>query len=601
MDVDEMTPGQILADANVADFIGQLGLSIAEAQKALDENSVNQISEFIEPRASLGNRSLLDLGLSPAFYHYQHADISCALQINLRVEKDLSVGVNLEGSFNDNQTSDNSSDEASSSSSSGTSERTQTRTAQVEIQSASVGQLTINGTNFPLTGADPLARIRNLQRAVSDNMSTGVQRLLYSITPLDFNITSDAPSEKVRTGLNTIAFIGGGFDRGVLKVASNEGTTYVLNDENAVVAEASTSDLADYAARVKDLIEAKNYDTILLAPNDSIQRFHFETGSQYLRSFVHDSGPQNVDLENRLQFLASLINELGIEVEVEGFADAQQFRRRTETESDALNTELGLNRAKEVERRLLANGVASGKITPMSSGDNAAEENVRNNGGDVDDINFRKVEIRVKNRTAFWLIVKSRSGGPNLETISPDFRANPQTAGNGFIYLYKPTALELSGKKVTIRGVDFTISGASGGGFASGSPAAHAFNLSKRIHDNTQVDFTSSAEQNIVTVFKKDQPFQLSLATAETRNIQMTSTEGIEIKTQFSRTQSQSASTQNTGNRTVAVGATVDVRFSRQFESNITGNSSISARLVSIPAPPQFLETIRDFLNGDGG
>ncbi len=35
---------------------------------------MNQIAEFVEPREGLGGRSLLDLGLSPAFYHFQHAD-----------------------------------------------------------------------------------------------------------------------------------------------------------------------------------------------------------------------------------------------------------------------------------------------------------------------------------------------------------------------------------------------------------------------------------------------------------------------------------------------------------------------------------------------
>ena len=159
----------------------------------------------------------------------------------------------------------------------------------------------------------------------------------------------------------------------------------------------------------------------------------------------------------------------------------------------------------------------------------------------------------------------------------------------------------MTGTKVTIDGTDFSISGAAGGGFANGAPSSHAFNLSQLINGNAAVDFTSSAEESIVTIFGKTQPFQLILATTETRSINMQSTEGIEITSQFTRARSQSASQQNTGNRTVAIGASLDVRFSRQFESNITGNSSISARLVSIPAPPQFLETIREFLQSDGG
>ncbi|HMU67197.1 MAG TPA: hypothetical protein PKE57_08630, partial [Cellvibrionaceae bacterium] len=99
---DGLTPGQVLADASVAEFIKSLGIGIAEAQRALDENSVQQIAEFIEPREGLGGKTLLDLGLSPAFYHYQHADITCSMQLSLRVQKDLSLGLNLNGSFSDN-------------------------------------------------------------------------------------------------------------------------------------------------------------------------------------------------------------------------------------------------------------------------------------------------------------------------------------------------------------------------------------------------------------------------------------------------------------------------------------------------------------------
>ncbi len=35
--------------------------------------------------------------------------------------------------------------------------------------------------------------------------------------------------------------------------------------------------------------------------------------------------------------------------------------------------------------------------------------------------------------------------------------------------------------------------------------------------------------------------------------------------------------------------------MSRQFNMQVTGNSTISARLVSIPAPVEFLEQIRAF------
>lgn len=106
----------------------------------------------------------------------------------------------------------------------------------------------------------------------------------------------------------------------------------------------------------------------------------------------------------------------------------------------------------------------------------------------------------------------------------------------------------------------------------------------------------------MVTVFGKTAPFTLTLVTAESRQIELSGRDGVSVTSAFTRRTTTSATRQNTGNRTVAIGASVDVRYGRQFEMNVTGNSSISARLVSIPAPPQFLETIKDFLDtGSGG
>ena len=83
--IEKMTPGQILADASVAEFIKAMGLSIADAQKALDLNSLAQVGEYVEPRPGLGGKSLLQLGLSPPFYHYQHADLTVSMQLTMKV------------------------------------------------------------------------------------------------------------------------------------------------------------------------------------------------------------------------------------------------------------------------------------------------------------------------------------------------------------------------------------------------------------------------------------------------------------------------------------------------------------------------------------
>ena len=591
VDYDGMSPGQVLADASVAEFIKNLGLGIAEAQKALDDNSVEQIAEFIEPREGLGGKTLLDLGLSPAFYHYQHADLTCSLQLSLRVEKDLSLGLNLSGSLNDTSTSSDDSSSSETSTESGTSTRSETRQASLEVTSASAGTLNVGGQPFALTGATPGERIRNLQGALTGNSSSGIARVLYQLRPSTLTITTDAAPEKVQVTANTVAFLSGGFDRAFVRVGTDTDTTYNLDNDPAAVVSNTTAQgsLAAYATHVELDIRAQGYNTLDIAPGEPISTIKFETGEHTVPA------ANQASVSNNLMNIAQAMRQMNFPITIEGFTDRQRYANRAR--SDELNRQLGDNRAREIQNILIANGAPPGLITMTPSRGEAEAETAGDSEGQ-DNEDFRKVDIKTPGRTHHWILVQGRSGGPNLEAVTPNMVGN-SSDDNGFIYLYKPTALGLSGKKVTIETIDFPLRGAAVAGFASGDPEAYAKNLADDINANGSANLQATNAGNVVTVTKDGDSFNLTLVTAEQREISLSGTSGITVTTQFSRTRSSSQTRQNTGNRTVAVGASLDVRYSRQFEMNVTGNSSISARLVSIPAPPQFLETIRDFLNQD--
>lgn len=596
-DIEDMTPGQVLAEASVADFIKALGLSIAEAQKALDENSVNQMGEFITPRDALGGKSLLDIGLMPAFYHYQHADITCSMQLSLRVEKNIGVGVNIGGSFEDTTTSESTDERSTETTSSGSSERTSERTAQVEVQSSSTGALTIGGRAFQLSGADPLARIRALQDAVTADPATGVPRLLYDPAPRTFTITTDADPDKVHTTSNTVAFLGMESDYAIIQIDTNAATDYVFNG-SITVGTTPQADLSAYATHVDGLVTAQGYDTFLAAPSEPLMRVNFRTGRDHFEEFQIGGTRYNDGDRDRLRLIANLSNTRNLPITVTGHADAQQYPGGRPV-SDVQNQELSERRARTIRDMLVRYGADPGRITVAGRGATEANDDVAR-GGSRDNVDFRRVDINIGSRS-HWLRVRSTTAAQNMTGIAPDQRASGST-GNGFIYLESARALSLSGKKCTIDGTDFPFSGAAGGGHGSGSAEAYAENLKNAINGNASVDYEASAEGNVVTVFGKTAPFTLTLVTAESRQIELSGRDGVSVTSAFTRRTTTSATRQNTGNRTVAIGASVDVRYGRQFEMNVTGNSSISARLVSIPAPPQFLETIKDFLDtGSGG
>lgn len=174
-DVTELTPGQVLADAEIAEFIKAMGLGIAEAQRALDENSVNQIPIFTQAQPGLGGRSLLDLGLSPAFYHFQSADMSVSLNISLRIQKNTGFDLGLNFGLNDAKTTTSANSDTKTETSSGTTSDTQHREARLNVKVTTDGALKVGGTDFQLAGDNPLARIRNLGTQLRSTESTGVK------------------------------------------------------------------------------------------------------------------------------------------------------------------------------------------------------------------------------------------------------------------------------------------------------------------------------------------------------------------------------------------------------------------------------------------
>ncbi|ATG50807.1 hypothetical protein CFK38_04155 [Brachybacterium vulturis] len=593
-DLQSMTPGQILADASVADFITALGLGIAEAQTALDTNSVNQLPEFVRPLEALGGKSLLDLGLSPAFYHYQHADLSCSLQLTLKVGENLSVGVGLTGSFGSDGTSTSSEESAESETESGTSSSSSTRRAELEVRSSSTGSLSVGGRSFPLTGDDPLARIRELQDAVTSDPAAGVPRLLYAPPRDSFEISTDAPEDAVVTTDRTVAVLGGGFARGMIRIDTDEDTAYRLHD-TLTISTTAQGDLEAYAAHVAAEIDADpDFEATAYAPGTPIERVFFPTSRHHLAQFTAEGEPRNEGLRSTLEGIARMCRDSGITLRVTGHTDRQRFAGRDQDTSDDLNEALGLRRAQEVEDALVAYGAPADRIEVESVG---VRETPR--GEPRDRVRWRCVDIEF-DPPFHCVIVKATSATASLSGVTPDDLTAPISTGNAWFHLLAPRELSLSESSVTIDGTEFAFSGAPGGGAASGTAGAFAHNLATSITANTAVDFTASADANVVTVYRKSSPFTLTLYTVEEREMSISGTEGVTVTREFTRTSSSSSESTDSSNSTVAFGATVDVRYSRQYETTITGNSSITARLVSIPAPPQFLEAIQDFLSQEG-
>ncbi len=95
-----MSPGDALMDAPIADMIQKLGLSIAEAQLRLDQVGVQVATLLSDAKVDFKNdagetttKSLLELGFIPSFYQFTETEIEVKLTIQLKVEE----GIDVEG------------------------------------------------------------------------------------------------------------------------------------------------------------------------------------------------------------------------------------------------------------------------------------------------------------------------------------------------------------------------------------------------------------------------------------------------------------------------------------------------------------------------
>ena len=571
-DLVDKTPGEILADSSVANFISELGLGIAAAQTALDDNTIRQIEAFTTRRDDLGGRSLLDLGLSPTFYHYQHADISCSMQLRMQVGRSDEFGFGVKADYSNTESSKDSTENTQTSSE--TSSRSESKSAQMIMRADSTAALVLsNGKSFTPTGDNPLAKLANLRTQLAAGDS-GIDTLIEHAPSSQPNITLKNPTQKVVVKSPTIAFLSPDYDNAAIRITTNHSTDFVVNNSLTI----DTTDqptLQDYANHVKDAFIAKGFQAILLAPAPRCDAGDitpkYDTGISELRP----------DDAAKMAKFADILKGTGLRAELEGFTDKRGAKAR--------NIALGNARAEKVRDFLIGQGVASSQLTLISSR-GEAQHNTDVPNGPEDNQDYRKTAITLLNLDYYLLTV---GNGPDFVSadIAPNDIGSASQSGNAYVALYDnvPLSGELTGNGVTVEGSYFAFSGTANGA-SSGAAVSYANNLARDI--NNAPNLSAWAKGNLVQVAKGQDNFNIQLFTTDSRELQIVTSSAFTVTEQFSKTTRLVESKSKDSNRTVAVGVSIDGRFSRQFNLDVTGNSTISARLVSVPAPPEFLEQI---------
>lgn len=565
---DGMTPGQVLADASVAEFIKELGLGIAKAQKELDDNSVRQMQAFTEIHDGLGERSLLELGLMPAFYHYQHADVSVSLQLRLEVGKRDEFGFSASASLGDTRQQSASASASQSESESGT--RVETRQARLEYRADATGTLSVNGTQVVPAGQAPRVRLGSLRDQLVGGQ--GVEALVYSPPETTLAISSDAPVDQVMTTPRSVAFTFTATANGLIAIRDNADTDYVLNS-GTTVSTSAQADLEAYAEHVKAQVDATGGFTTTLHPpyQAGEPRFgvYFDTGEAEFRS---------EDDRRSLTELARAFAATGTRVRLEGMTDRQGSAQK--------NLELGSERGRFVKQFLIANGVSESQIDLVDSrGEGRADDAGEDDG--VPNQQWRATTIATPERDYYWLSLRS-GGSAVLDGVAPDLQGGGD--GNGFVFLWQPASPDLTAFSVTVEGQAFGLNGAAVAGHADNAAEAYAHHLAAAL--NATGSLRANQLGHVVEVMRASDTYEVKLFSATSEQLELTGSEGLTVTQQFSRSRSRQVESREGSSTAVAIGVSVDKRESRQFNMAVTGNSQISARLASVPAPELFVEAI---------
>jgi hypothetical protein len=83
-----------ITNAPLPQMIEKMGLSIAQAQKALDMNSIAMLAELAESSVTVGDKdtNLLMLGFVPSFYAFTEASFEAKLDFTIAESETFSIG-----------------------------------------------------------------------------------------------------------------------------------------------------------------------------------------------------------------------------------------------------------------------------------------------------------------------------------------------------------------------------------------------------------------------------------------------------------------------------------------------------------------------------
>jgi len=600
-DINTLDQGaKILQNVDVSSMVTALALGIATAQERLDNNSISQLIRLSE--TEVAGKSLLEFGFQPAFYAFDHADISASINLKMALKEETEVDFSVAVDYQKNTTFDKDF----------FNQLKRSRNKSLSRYSKTEKDISLEAKHSKEVGINEKSLIIHREQGSYSKVEKAKEQMRDAATGL--RVDSVIEDQKIlRENTSNAVFI-----------AKQEGYVvitepYIHNDVEGLLKMGSDTDEdppdeveITLAADTK-FIKEEDFKTTLKnarTTNDTGDVVGINAGGIHRSNvrkeweFFFDWDVYNIDYsystrikqeglnEDDVTKLAMLLkNDATLNITITGYTDGSG---NTTKENADYNNALGKKRANAL-RNELSN--KAGMVLPEERVRVDTKGEALANGSSAKDPNIRKVKIGFPAAASDYILF---NGGKITMDATPK---TPDAWGNHFVYVEEGNTAENSGLDIKFNydGKDYVLRDSAKNELSSLTNNKGVYEelyLEKvnetyyALHKKNKVNYFVHTGQNT--------EIDVTVANKASADIDKETTKIYVGETTNDLTKLKKSSKDFKGDRSLAISGSLDVRSARQFGMSIEGNASVSARMISIP-PPIGLENYIQSLTGNAG
>lgn len=589
----------VLQQVDVSDIFKNLALGIAEAQQKLDDNSIAQAIKLAETQ--INGVSLLELGFAPVFYGFQYADISASINLKMGLKESMEFGFGLDLRIaNTKGYAETDHQFLSENSYSETSEEYKT-TRDVSFRAKEKKAIKINNTFVKQSESlNAKSRVEKFKHDIVNEASVDQvyeeihSRKLTNNQSRGIDVWMDNGFLRMEGGLH---FATTGV--GVFKINDFTAGTGIDVDGNGTAA--TTFALANFSSTFLELARTTSASEVYGLT---------KTGELYTRI-----GVNWVPVDGRMYFAYNSdeitfgktlkrAEDTGADVEYDNLPGAAD--NQNHTYHKLIHQALRLIQNKDAD--------ASFKITGMTDpkgGDNPKNQSLAKrraerlrdhifgtdapvtvkigavtNAAGSSDLNKRYAEIELGSDYLIFI------GGNMKSTAVPE---KTTTGPNKFIYADDVSSPEGPFNKLNVMygSENLSYTAVSGTSETLIDSISILNNSKEKTSEGRYYFLDDEAIIKFHLLTNQSEEITIEETAENESNETANSNSYLWSKSKTEKSALSESLNNNTQNKSFAFGASVDFRMSRQFEMSMEGNSSMSARLVALPAPEGFIDLLK--------